>query len=594
MNTQTNAMEIAAAIGRLQAEALEAAGLAAEYGESLREYFPQLAPGADGSAPDAAAQARHLEWFLLERISPMLGGVPVQELVWEEEPDLVEVLRSSMVGVFELTGQAGAASWLRDLAGFGEFPVAGLGQTVGLASGDLLVGRLFPLGDGGYHLSPTAGHYRDDELRTALRRDLERARERTPSQVLRLSQVELEQLFWSSTEQQPEGGARAAAQECLLAGGLAVEAAEEILDRLQEEPFRLAEPLASAGDVVGEILDELAFDSDMDLDQVRHLLLAAWRESALPVAGDQESAGTSRPGSGADQEGGAGSRVDCGDSPAKHGLGTGADNNHGTAHRAVADLRAGLEAGGDPDQLYRELEESLGLDAGEEPLEGNVAAPDFPGVVGALVEEFIWDVGRNAESAAPAEGAGAASADYQCLRMLGRFGGDIGVLDNLTAGDLLRFCALWVPEHDEVRNADEGRQLISALGRFCRWCEEEHGLGLRADFSGELRELGAALPRIAEANRRRTREEEEERGELFEVLQAVAGTLRLRRLDSGEKASREETPSNSGQEDCSGVVSPELEEWLSTGDFVRGRVLSDGRLAVYCSYPPQAGALLIG
>ncbi|HJO26982.1 MAG TPA: hypothetical protein QF730_07030 [Planctomycetota bacterium] len=570
MNPETSATNIAAAIGRLQAEALTGAGLAGEYADSLHEYFSQTAgAGGMGAGPggelpeDPGAQARHLEWFLLERPSPLLGGPPVQELMWEEEPELIEILRSSVVGVFELTSQVGSGSWLRDLAGFGEYPVVGLGQTTGLAAGDLLIGRLFHLGDGSYHLAPTAGHCRDEKLREALRRDLDRARERGGSKVLRLSQPELEALFWSNPRDTAPGAARAAARACLLAGGLDEELGDEILGRLALVPYTGEGPVAGAGDVVGEILDELAFDSDLELGAARRLLVAAWRESS--AAAPESPLESGLPAGTVEAGGRAGMR----------------DENGVTSDptRAVAQLRAGLEAGGEPEALYRQFEQSLGLEEGDAPLDGIGAAPDFPGVVGALVEEFIWDAGR--------AGEGEQAGYYACLRKLGRFGGDIGVVDNLSALDLLRFCALWVPEHDEVRNGDEGRELLAALGRFCRWCEEEQGLALRAEFTTQLRGLADSLPRIAEANRRRTRAEEEEHGTLYEVLAAEHGqlTLCLVAADSSTGTSPEVRP------EVSGEVTPELAEWLASGDYLRGRLLADGRLAVYCSYPPEAGPL---
>jgi hypothetical protein len=516
-----NAETIAIAIKGLQDEVLALKGLGEDYGNSRTEFFP----GVVASDPGSRAVARHLEWFLLERVSPPLGGVPVEELGYDEDLDLAHTLRRSLVGVFEITSLAEDGTWLRDLAGFGEYPVADMSATEVLAVGDVIFGRLFPLGDGSYHLSPTAGHYRDDDLRMALRFDLERARERGGSKVLRLGQADLETLFWASGPQEVGADPLEEARNHLRAGGLGEEDVRNILDRLGAQPFDAATLVAGVGDVVGDILDELAFDADLDLGEMRRLLLAAWRHLRA-----------------------------CGKD---------------TGRRARDRELTGKDAdGAGNDRSVPWVEPGTVLDA-EAALESMTPAPDFPGVVGALVEEFIWETSHDMGDEA--------AERYGILRMLGRFGSDIGVAENLTARDLLRFCALWIPEHDEVRNGDEGRQLLSALGRFCRWCEEEQGLPLRSGFAESLRGLGQSLPRIAEANRRRTRHEAQGRGEVFEVLASDGGRLLLR---------------EAGRQELDTEVGPELGEWIAAGDYLRGTILEDGRVAVYCSYPPQVAPLL--
>src|SRR5439155_8854187 len=124
------------------------APLRAEFEHSRTEFFaaPEVAVGG---------QRRHLEWFLLERPSASLGGVPAQ--VWRDSwgaefgayPELTHSLLESIPGAFEVTSVViGEGLWVRDLFTLGEHPVVEDQADTELAVGDLLVGRLFPLHGG--------------------------------------------------------------------------------------------------------------------------------------------------------------------------------------------------------------------------------------------------------------------------------------------------------------------------------------------------------------------------------------------------------------------------------------------------------------
>ncbi|MEQ1895420.1 MAG: hypothetical protein ABL998_23020, partial [Planctomycetota bacterium] len=173
--------------------------LQAEFVASRTDFFV-----AASAARTAHAERRHLEWFLLERPSEVLGAIPA--LAWQEpwraslpEPaaEVASGFLESLPGAFELSSLVpGEGLWVRDLFTQGEHPVAEARATATLAVGDLLVGRLFPAGGGVYLLSPAVTVFRNPELLAAVRRDLEGMR-RARRGVLRIQQLELEHLFHS-------------------------------------------------------------------------------------------------------------------------------------------------------------------------------------------------------------------------------------------------------------------------------------------------------------------------------------------------------------------------------------------------------------
>jgi hypothetical protein len=109
---------------------------------------------------------------------------------------------------------------------------------------------------------------------------------------------------------------------------------------------------------------------------------------------------------------------------------------------------------------------------------------------------------------------------------------------------------------------------VRALQRFGRWAEETGALTLEPGCEALFERLARELPRIAEANQRRTRRAQTGEGELFELLEPRTDKLRLRH--SGDELELR--------------ADPLLASWLRPGDLLRGRA-SDGRLALYACYP---------
>ena len=522
--------------------------LSGEFAASAGEFFSAGLPRRE---PELARR-RHLEWFLLERGADA-GDGPAFERLGERHPGAIAALehgeRQAFLGshasVFEVTGvQPGNGIWLRDLASLGEYPMHEPEASHLLQPGDMIVGRIFPVGDGLHHASRAAAFFRDETLLAALRRDLERARDGRRT-VLRIAQSEIEAMFFAPTpEETPEEereSAVPAARRLLLEGGMERADVEAVLEDLAQSPYDAENPVPGAGDALGAALDRLAFETSVDLDEARRVLIAAWAELARRGPGEGASL-EPQPGAGR-------AAVDVA--------------------RSLAEFDRKRSAGAPLEQSLRELERDLALEGALEADEDEALAPDFPGVVGAMVEEFLWELSR--------EGGEGAVRGLESLRAFARFAEPLGVFENLGTRDLLAYTCHWLPESGELANAAEGQQAVDALQRFCRWAEEQQDLPLHSAFRGEFQSIAATLPRIVEANRRRTRSADPAQGELYEVL-AIApdGAARLRDRRGNESEAS---------------TDPLIAAWLREGDLLRARRLDDGRLAVYCAYPPQARAL---
>jgi hypothetical protein len=518
------------------------AALTREFESSRAEFFAapaaRLLPGAE---------RRHLEWFLLERPSATLGAVPAEagraRTLAEGTPELAAGLAQSLAGAFEVTSLlAGEGLWVRDLFTLGEHPVLEAGASHDLAVGDLVVGRIFPAGGSAFLLSPAAAVYRSPELLAAVRADLAGMRAARRG-VLRVQQLELERLFHASEAlaARPPSSAEAAqrAREQLLALGLSNDRVARVLDTLRRARR------AGEGQVVTEILNGLAFDTRVDLDSARLALSELWQSSAGPTAAEREA-------------------------PA-------GESSTAAARSALEAFDRGRAEGRDLEQLFRELERDLGVadeddgadeGAGEgtdDETDASVAgAPDFPGVVGAMVEEFLWELERE-HGAARARG-------FEVLRLLGAYAQDVGVFEDLSAARVLDFAARWLLDESGLDRATPLEPVLDALEAFCRWAEERHGVPLWSSFEATLAELRSALPRHLA---------------LRASLQAGSGTgaFRVVRLERERAFLRD----GDGREEELHLT-PVQATNLAPGDLVRvARV--QGELALGATYP---GALATG
>lgn len=532
---------------RYFAEAVEASPeLRAEFEVSRRVFFADHDPSVGSPEERIRAARRHLEWFLFERESAQLRGLPVQELLpaWRERvalesPELLEreqAWLATHAGVFQVSSvDPGVGAWLRDVAGMGEYPVQDTAGSKIYLEGDLIVGRIYPTDEIRYTISPAAAFYRNPKLLEALRHDLARHRDERDQRVLKLAQVELERMFWSGPGSiaplDPVGDLR----EFLMEAGLDRRTVDGILTRLASSPFEADSILHGAEDVLGEILTALAFDTEIDLEAARPKLWHAWASLAgpKPVRVDR-----------------AGNEVDV--------------------RTAMEEFDEDRARGLSVEESFAELERRLGLDEISDD-DVDEPAPDFPGAVAAMVEEFLWE--RSALGATE----DARAADH--LRQLGRFAEPVGVFENLGSRDLLVFSSWWVLEQDVLDDDGDAQRFIDVLERFCRWAEAEHEVPLYTDFAKRLEGLRVTLPRAVRAKRKHALEAGEDTGELYEFLGAIDESRAKVRDQSGDEPSL--------------MIGPLAKE-LAQGDLLRARRSADDELAVYCIYPPEAAELSKG
>ncbi len=519
--------------------------VAREFELSRAEFF------ADPTAARVpGSERRHLEWFLLERPSSVLGAVPVQ--AWKDSVDdatteLGQSFFQSLAGAFEVTSLVpGEGLWARDLFTLGEHPVVEARASLAIEVGDLLVGRLFPAGGGAFLLSPAASVFRNPALLTAVRADLAEMRLARRG-VLRVQQLELEHLFHGPgsvpAESVSSAEALARAEAALRELGLPSEQTERALKGVRRA-LRSGESR-----VLTEVMNRLAFETGVDLAAVRLVLAELWDV----VARAQVSAGN-------------------------EGAATVAAAREA---REIADAAAALEAfdrgraqGKDLELLFRELERQLGVDGEEsdeeereELVEDDTAgAPDFPGVVGAMVEEFLWELGYE-------QGEERAQA-FARLRELGNYAKEIGVFDELGPARLVDFSARWLLDESGLTRPADVESLLEALAAFCRWSEERHGVPLWKAFEATLEGLRNSVPRHLRLRQHAT-------------AGAGDGAYRVLRVD-GSRALVRATDGREREVNLSADQSAHL----CAGDLVRIAERA-GAAVLGASYPPELAELLV-
>jgi hypothetical protein len=495
-----------------------------------REFGASAALFGLGRGANGSARQRHLEWFVLERPSSHLGGVPVERLreAWlmragAAERGLYEVLAGSLAAAFEVTSAQGESGlWVRDILAQTEYPLEEPEAAGVLEVGDLIVGRAFPLGDGRFVLSGAASAFHEVELVAALARDLAGLR-RSRRGVLRIEQLELERLFFGV-----ERG-RAASE---IGHGRACHALEQAGLTADESARALRELCGSES--VTDILNRLGFETSADLETIRGILLERWLELGPGVA--------------------------------EQTPGCAPEATPNTA-LALANFDRGRREGRDVEQLIRELERALGVDVLDED-EDEAGAPDFPGVVGAMVEEFLWDVARE-------EGEEAAR-ELQSARLLSVWGERIGVFEELAARDLIEFSARWILDEGRLTSAEEAHRTLGSLARFCRWCEESQDLALWRSYALAHGRIALELPRHL-ALRWRTGWERPSAPRSYRLITSEASGIEVE-TTSGERLQVR--------------VVEGLRGLLVSGDVLIGAIDSEGWLRMAAAYPSELWTIL--
>ena len=533
---------------------------------------------ANGRPSAPSIERRADEWFLLERHNKALGGVPVElalhgELaLGDEHREALAALLGSQNGIFEVSGiEAGQGVWVRDLLTRGEYALEEPLGSRSLENGDLLAGRLFPVGDGLHRVSRAAGVFRSAPLREALRRDLERARSMRRG-LLRLASTELEHMLFEPSSAEEGARCLSQARAVLLRGGLSDQEVAAILERLRSEPFD-GRFLPGASDVLGDVLSELAFESAVDLEAARAALLALW-----PHLGDQ-----------APEAAEAAPREPA--APAAPGRPSARGARGPRARRWRPSTAAGA-----PGATSRSSSASSSATSSSSPIRPTTARrprsppktsarPTSPGVVGAVVDEYLWELGRERGAEAQHERA--------LLGRLSNFAAPIGLFEELAGPALGLFAAVWLPERGELSGAVEARALLEALRGFCAWVETAHEVPLEAAYAEHVAPLEDELPRIAEANRllRTGPERLTDPGAWFAIRAVHPGRLALEDERGMPATSPCRARSTAACGRATSCAPPQTGAGGGTGGGPRGG--GDG-LTLLCAYPARARDLAQG
>lgn len=412
-------------------------GFAGELARARRQFFggePDYAPS--GEARDAA-EGRFSEWFVLERESEHLGAVPVDAVAGLTR-DVREALRDSVCGLFVVESQ-GHERRVRDAL---TDEVHTLETAASLQLGDVVVGRLYPCGVDTLSPSPVSAILRDGgAVVDALQRDLERA-----GLDRRLSQAELEAvLFRSASEiattqsrRMPPERLEARLDSLLREGGDQTHSAAEISAALEGAS-------QGPGPVMGQILEELAFDTGVDLDAVREVMLQIWNEHRL------------RAGESAAQQPASAPTPLRTPERAHKGPGLGAS----IAER----IERGLAAHEDIEALFADVEGMLGDDDDEDDGEDNEPLGDSEGDLDPLIQEYLWEEKLDAQSGA-ARTLAAFLAQQQAQSVPGVY------LETIPARDLIAFLLRTYLAAAPAQRPQAVREQFAALRAFYDWATQ--------------------------------------------------------------------------------------------------------------------------
>lgn len=474
--SRSDAHPLELAVQRLAAQVAADPHLHAELLRARRQFFG-VETGTRLPGAGDAAELRFQEWFGLERDSETLGAVPAELPAFAA---LVAELEGSVVGVFLVQSCSPRGVDVRDLQ---DDAVLDLVVPEGsLRPGDLLVGRLFPRGSGRYTPSTAAAVFRPGkEIGEAFRRDVARL-----ELDRRLQQIELEHLLLRRPDQAPSPTAAArpaagAAPASAPAPAVPLERLEAELDRLLRaggsdlQVAELSQRLADAarpGPVMGPALDQIAFDSTVDLDRARELLLQIWNAFHPETMPETEAAPPAMP------------------------------PGETLGERLVRTLDDGLRQHRDVDEVFAELERLAGLEPGAADSEDNPfdreeaddeagAGTDPGGDLGPLVQEYLWETGAGDGPAAAVLGT--------WVELQGNAPVPNVDVERVTGADLVRLLLHVYLGAAPTERARAVREAHAVLQQFYTWAERtlEQPLGAALqECHGSLLEQ---LDRLAEA-----------------------------------------------------------------------------------------------
>jgi len=481
--------------------------LLAELARAQREFLGPMALDSGRMVQErAAAATRFAEWFLLERESDVLGAIPIEVLLAKlpdspaedsaaeggaaeggaaedsaleatREPGVRtdrELLLGSLVGFFRIESARGAEAQAIDLQDGEVIDLREQSPGV-LARGDLLVGRLYAIDEGGYVASVAATLHKDAvALGEAMSADLARL-----DLGRRLNQLEIEHVLLRGRElavpaapnYPPIEHLEAELEGYLARAGKHARATSEISAALREAE--------TPGIIVGPLLEEIAFETDADLDELRRILLELWsaqRVRALrPPASNDTPAARPDPAKPDPRQGKARAQ--------EPGLGA------SLAQR----IEQGLTRHEDLDHLFTDVENLFGerIDP-DEPLGGNFGEQGVDdGDLAGLVAEFLWETKSEHGEEATALAALVRQQTDAPVPMLDA--------ETLTGNDFLRLLvATYLAAPPNLRS-ERVLSVAQALRRFSEWLASEQDIDLESALAVTQSVFLAPLERVSAA-----------------------------------------------------------------------------------------------
>jgi hypothetical protein len=372
-------------------------------------------------------------------------------------------------------------------------------------------------------------------LHKAIEEDLARRRTDGGKTLLRFDQQTLEQAFFCLTQDlaeeddsPPAVNPLDSATDLLREAGLSESAIQDTFARLRSTPMQTKNLVLGSKDHLGEILDELAFDSEVDLTRARAVLATAWHSLRLESVERR--------------------------------------TNPREVNSALADFDQGLAQGRDVQALLDDLEHDLGLgESGAEGVEPVSALPSG-GVARAMVMEFRWEAQASKEIQLTNE-------QLESLDLLIEFGSGFDQPEELGAQAMRKFLFFWCPE--QRVKPTQVTTLVPALEAFCEWATQEQDLEVD-DWQGSEGEFIADLERILDLNQSLPSKPDPD-GELFEVLEAEdpQGLPGLMVSIPGGIPFRTELK-------CEALRAAQQ------GDLLRAKLLDDSQLEILSVYPGSA------
>ncbi len=483
----SDAPRLYGALQALHRRALADHRLAAELQRARREFF-----GVEANvAVRPAAELRFVEWALLERESLALAAIPVEVL---RQPADDDSIADSMLGVFRIESVTGENVEAFDLQE--EDTVDVLAADGALAAGDLLVGRLYPAGRGSWQPSPAIAIYRPGKaLAEAFARDVKRL-----ELDRRLTQIELERLL---LQQQTPDRELTGSQGLSLPTPVVAPSSHRAIERIEAElesvlaqggapglTTHISDSLAQsarAGAVTGPFLEQLAFETKVDLDRTRRLLLELWNAHHASEVSEELPA-ESEPKTVAPV---------ADDEPASETLG----------QRLARVLDEGLSQKRDVEELFRQLEEMAGIepdendeddalvDAGRAILDAAEGSSVEAGDLAPLVTEHLWETQQSGSHA------------EATLQMWVGLQQNAAIphtnVDDVTSADVMRLLLHVYLKAEPMARAAAVRSAFASIEAFSRWCEETQELSLADALLGckgslldhleRLQNVGASL-----------------------------------------------------------------------------------------------------